>query len=246
MEGGTGLGDLQNDFEQFDSPPGKTYGRTTLLMRPSAIYAALFGNPTPRTGTVVRRLESKEFTKMSAKQRLQVLEFPHSNICIVKDLGCMSFGKIHKGEATGLLKHEVSTTVFIKSLRERASSKLKQQFEMEMTLVSGFSHPNILSLLGICTKEEPKYMIFEFLEYGSLKDFLQATDSNWFNFDEALAEEASSCASSNSPMLGIDDLANFGCQVADGMEYLSRQKAFVHKDVATRNCHVSANILLYS
>ena len=81
-------------------------------------------------------------------------------------------------------------------------------------------------------------MVFEHLEYGTLKDFLQSIDSAWFDFDEVLNDEASTCASTANPMLGIDDLTGIICQVANGMQYLAR-KAFVHKDLATRNCHVS-------
>lgn len=226
--------------ENTDTPDSKgTYNRSTLMMRSSAIHSVLLGiGVSPRTGAVVKQLGTKEFLKMSPKQRLQALEFPHDNICILKDLADTNFGKMYLGEATGLRENELSTTVFIKSLKERASSKVREQFVVEMTLVSGFSHPNILPLLGVCNKEEPRYMILEYMEYGSLKEFLHSIDLAWFDFDKALNEEASSCASSSYPMLGIEDLTTICCQVADGMEYLS-SRSFIHRDLATRNCHVS-------
>ena len=213
--------------------------RGTLMMRSSLIHGALLDvNLSPRSSTLAKRLGTEDFLKMSPKQRLQALEFPHGNICVTKDSGETNFGKTYIGEATGLLETELSTTVFIKSLREGASSKLRQQFAVEMTWASGFSHPNILPLLAVCTKDNPRYMVFEHLEYGTLKNFLQSIDSAWFDFDEVLNDEASTCASSANPMLGIDDLMGIICQVANGMQYLAR-KAFVHKDLATRNCHVS-------
>ena len=231
--------------KETDSPDidHRSTMRGTLMMRTSMIHGALLDvNLSPRTGTMVKRLGTKDFLKMSPKQRLQALEFPHGNICITKNIGETNFGKTYLGEATGLRENELSTTVFIKSLRERATSKLRQHFTVEMSWASGFSHPNILALLAVCNKDEPRYMVFEHLEYGTLKDFLQSIDSAWFDFDEALNEEASTCDSSANPVLGIDDLMGIICQVAEGMDYLAN-KAFVHKDLATRNCHVSENYI---
>lgn len=227
--------------KETDSPDidHRSTMRGTLMMKPSLIHGALLDvNLSPRSGTLVKRLGTKDFLKMSPKQRLQALEFPHGNICITKHIGETNFGKTYLGEASGLKENELSSTVFIKSLRERATSKLRQHFTVEMTWASGFDHPNILALLAVCNKDEPRYMVFEHLEYGTLKEFLQSIDSAWFDFDEALNEEASTCDSSANPVLGIDDLTNIVCQVADGMDYLTN-KAFVHKDLATRNCHVS-------
>ena len=213
----------------------------TLLLHRSMNKGALMGvEMNPRSGTLVRQIGSREFTKMSSKQRFQTLEFPHSNICILKDLCETNFGKVYLGEATGLRESELSTSIYVKSLRERAGSKLRQQFTAEMAWTSGFTHPNILVLLAISTKEEPLYMVYEFLEYGTLSDFLQSIDSAWMDFEKVLDEEdaVSTHASSEHPMLAIEDLVSMGVQVAEGMEYLAF-KGIVHKDLAARNCHVS-------
>ena len=210
----------------------------TLMMRQSVVRGALLDvNMSPRSSTIARELGTKEFLQKSPKQRLNALEFPHGNICLLKNLWETNFGKTYLGEASGIKQNELSTTVFIKSLRERASSKLRQQFSIEMTWASGFNHPNIITLLGVCNREEPRYMIFEHLEYGSLKDFLSSIDSAWLDFDEVLNDNASTCASTAYPILGLEDLTSIGCQVANGMDYLTK-KAFVLKDLAARNCQV--------
>ena len=211
----------------------------TLMLRSSMAHGALLDvNLSPRTSTLIRHIGTQDFIKMSPKQRLHSLEFPHDNICLMKNLWETNFGWTCLGEASGMFQNELSSTVFIKSLREHASSKLKQQFRIEMTWASGFSHPNIIQLLAVCTKEQPQYIIFEYLEYGSLKDFLQSIDSVWDDFDTALNEAASTCASStHNPALGLEDLVNISWQVANGMDYLTK-KAFILKDLATRNCQV--------
>ena len=89
--------------------------------------------------------------------------------------------------------------------------------------------------------EEPNYMIFEYLEYGSLKEFLQSIGSMCFDFDQFLGDAASTNVADISlyqSVFGIEDLNSMACQVADGMDYLAK-KAFVLKDLATRNCQVS-------
>lgn len=216
------------------------YNRNTLMLRPTVARDAMLGAtaPAPRTGTMLKRIGTKDFRKLTPKQRIQSLEFPHANICILKDLGQINFGGTFLGEAMGLKENEVSTTVYIKSLRERASSKLRQQYIAEMTWASGFSHPNIISLLGVCNKEMPRYMIYEYMDFGSLKDFLQSIDSAWFDLEQVLSETVSTHASSNAPIIGIDDLTSISCQLADGMDYLAK-KNFVHRDIAARNCQVS-------
>lgn len=239
-EDGSGSRKCSTSAEGQDTPE-TTRRMNTLLLRRSMNKGALIGaEMSPRSGTLVRQIGSKEFVRMSSKQRCQVLEFPHGNICILKDLGETNLGKTHMGEATGLRESELSTTVYIKSLRERARSKLRQQFLAEITWSSGFDHPNILTLLAIATRDEPSYMIYEFLEYGVLSDFLKSADSAWMDFEKVLGQEdaASTHSSAEHTMLSTEDLLGIGIQIAEGMEYLAL-KGIVHRDLAARNCHVS-------
>ena len=168
----------------------------------------------------------------------------------MRDLWETNFGPVYVGEASGLEETDALTTVFIKSLRNQASTKLRHQFRIEMTWASGFSHPNIISLLGVCVKEDPYYVLYEYLEYGSLKEFLQTVSSMWFDFDRFLGDTTDEGGSTvegddrssveegpNQSVFGVEDLTGMVCQVADGMDYLAK-KAFILKDLATRNCQV--------
>ncbi|CAI7999143.1 Inactive tyrosine-protein kinase transmembrane receptor ROR1 [Geodia barretti] len=209
-----GGGNLEYIQPGYPNPIPQDYHKNTLLMRPGNIRDAFLGldNSAP-TGTFARNLRSKEYLKMTPKQRLQALEFPHSNICITKDSRRAS-------------------------LRNDTIKHVQQQFTADDDVGLGLHHPNILSLLAVCNREEPRYMIFEHLEFGTLRHFLRSLDSAWMDFDQILNEEASTAASTASPALGVDDMIGLGMQVADGMEYLS-SKGLVHKDLAARNCHVS-------
>ena len=92
--------------------------------------------------------------------------------------------------------------------------------------------------------EEPRYMIFEYLDYGSLKEFLQSMGSISLYLDPALGGSemvniADVSAASGSGF-GAEDLAGMAQQVASGMDYLAK-KAFILKDLAARNCQVYSN-----
>ena len=198
-----GRGNLEYVQSGYPNPIPQDYHKNTLLMKPGNIRDAFLGLDTSApTGTFARNLRTKEYLKMTPKQRLRALEFPHTNICITKDLQESSFGPTYNGEATGLNESEPTTTVFIKSLRNDTVDYVPQQFRAEMTWASGYNHPNVLSLLAVCNSEEPRYMIFEHLEFGTLKNFLSSLDSAWMDFDQMLSEEASTAASTVSPALG--------------------------------------------
>ena len=173
------------------------------------------------------------------KQRVQALEIPNSAVCLTGDLKETNFGKVYKGEALGIRSEDgTSTTVLVKSLREESDASVQQLFNVEMVCASGFYHPNILTLLGVCTSDTPRYMVYEYLEFGPLDTFLQSTAAVWIDFDSIADTDAST---STQQLVGVDELLNIGLQVANAMDYLTG-KGFVHKDLAARNCHVSFNV----
>lgn len=193
------------------------------------------------------------------------LDFPRTSICLIRDIGTWTFGMVYQGEATGIKETELSTTVLVKSLQERAGRKLKERFLSEMRWVVEFNHPNVITLLGTCVKTEPLYLIYEYLEFGPLNIFLQSVSSISIDFGMLDVEDAETSSlrtnqltagaqstlgsrrgrstlkrdQSNvtTEMLSMEDLFSFAIQVAAGMDHIA-SKGFVHKDLAARNCHV--------
>ena len=55
---------------------------------------------------------------------------------------------------------------------EGASSDDKKDFLGEANLLSKFNHPNVMSLLGVVTVDEPVLVIIPFMKNGDLQSFL--------------------------------------------------------------------------
>ena len=63
--------------------------------------------------------------------------------------------------------HQVA--VAVKTLKPGSSLDEKIAFLSEADMMKRFDHRNIVKLLGVCTRNEPVYMVMEFMLYGDLK-----------------------------------------------------------------------------
>ena len=114
------------------------------------------------------------------------------------------FGEVWKG-----LKGETHVTV--KVLTPGATTTA--EFLKEAATLSQLDHRNIIRCEGVCSSDEPVYMLMEFTKYGSLLDYLQKGEGRGVHFL---------------------DLVNLGLQVSGGMAYLERQ-GYLHCDLAARS-----------
>ena len=76
-------------------------------------------------------------------------------------------GKVYRGELR--LNNTDSSTipVAIKTLKENATIKTRQDFQREVELMTDLRHPNIVCLMGVVLKDEPMCMIFEHMSQVS-------------------------------------------------------------------------------
>ena len=79
------------------------------------------------------------------------------------------------GRAYGLIdgKQGAELSVAVKTLKEGSSTETKEDFFKEVALMSLLHHENIVELLAVSTEEEPYGMIFEFMEFGDLNQYLR-------------------------------------------------------------------------
>ncbi|XP_078398900.1 inactive tyrosine-protein kinase 7-like isoform X2 [Cetorhinus maximus] len=152
------------------------------------------------------------------------LHFPRSNLKAITTLGKGEYGEVFLAKAKGIDKSEVEMVVLVKSLTTR-DEQLQLEFRREFEMFSKMNHNNVVRLLGLCREMEPHYMITEYVDLGDLKQFLRIAKGK--------EEKIKSQPLSTKQKVGICT------QVALGMECLSNHR-FVHKDLAARNCLISA------
>lgn len=162
-------------------------------------------------------------------------EYSRDKLVYICDLGEGHFGLVIRAEAKGIIPGEDNLTVAVKVLKEGASSSTKSEFFKEAALMTGFNHPNILRLLGVCIEQEPLCMIFEYMEMGDLNNFLRQ------NAPAHLHSFPCNGPKTLPERLSIKNLVDISLDVACGLAYLSTNH-YVHRDLATRNCLVNANL----
>ncbi|XP_056322391.1 muscle, skeletal receptor tyrosine-protein kinase [Danio aesculapii] len=177
--------------------------------------------------------------------KLLSLEYPRNNIEYVRDIGEGAFGRVFQARAPGLLPTEPFTMVAVKMLKEEASTDMQNDFQREAALMSEFDHPNIVRLLGVCAVGKPMCLMFEYMAYGDLNEFLRrrcATQQPSLSRD-TLTSSSLVSEPERYPPLSCQEQLSISKQVAAGMAYLSERK-FVHRDLATRNCLVAENLVV--
>uniref|UniRef100_A0A672NXD8 Tyrosine-protein kinase n=1 Tax=Sinocyclocheilus grahami TaxID=75366 RepID=A0A672NXD8_SINGR len=131
--------------------------------------------------------------------------------------------KISFGSLSELVKHysrvyNNNRQVAIKNLKTGTMSI--SAFLAEANLMKTLQHPRLVRLFAVVT-QEPIYIITEFMENGSLVDFLKTPEGS---------------------ALTINTLIDMAAQVADGMAYIE-QKNYIHRDLRAANILVSDELI---
>ncbi|EEB18066.1 discoidin domain receptor, putative [Pediculus humanus corporis] len=166
----------------------------------------------------------------SAPEDSEIPEFPRHRLRVVEKLGEGGFGMVHLCEAEGIFDvNNLTTTshkkqfVLIKSLWRGSSESTKKDFLRECNWLASLKDVNLCRIVGICSLEEPFYVIQEYTDLGDLTQFLRLENSTEEN--------------------GNDDAVSYGCliymatQIASGMKYLESLE-LTHRDLSARNCLV--------
>lgn len=153
-------------------------------------------------------------------------EIPRKNVVLNRKLGEGAFGTVCGGEM--MVEGQGWVAVAVKTLKIRHSMEEKLDFFSEVGMMKRFMHPNIVPLLGVCTRSEPVYAVMEFQLHGDLKTYLLSRR----NLVGQVVKEAEDVSSENLTKMAVD--------IASGLQYLHQLK-YVHRDLACRNCLVHAN-----
>lgn len=108
--------------------------------------------------------------------------------------------------------------VAVKIPHENISSQLKESFIDEAYMMSNLHHPNIVVFLGACLDMQNLALVLEFLERGSMHDFLKNENQK---IDMAM-------------------LHHFATDIARGMKYLHQRCSIIQRDLKPRNLLIDA------
>ncbi|KAJ3594250.1 hypothetical protein NHX12_006581 [Muraenolepis orangiensis] len=134
----------------------------------------------------------------------------HDDVILGPSIGRGNFGEVYSGR----LRFD-NTAVAVKACREDLPSEHKNKFLMEARILKQYEHPNIVRLIGVCTQQQPIYIIMELVQGGDFLSFVRTADQS----------------------LTAKLMVNMAVDVASGMEYLESKKC-IHRDLAARNCLV--------
>ncbi|CAF2524438.1 unnamed protein product [Rotaria sp. Silwood2] len=127
-------------------------------------------------------------------------------------LGQGHFGEVFRGEYR-------NTPIAVKILRSTIadrSSKDQEMFINEALLLKRYKHKRIVNFIGVAAHCEPLMIVMEFVEKGSLSDYLKNNE------------------------LRVSQLIQMCNEIAKGMAYLESNHV-IHRDLAARNCLVDKN-----
>lgn len=127
----------------------------------------------------------------------------------VKKLGGGNFGEVSYGKWKGKID------VAIKSLKPGTMSS--EAFLEEAKIMKTFRHEKLVSLYAVCSRQEPFYIVTEFMCHGSLLEYLR---------------------NGTGRSLRLHHLIDMAAQIGAGMMYLE-EKQLVHRDLAARNILVN-------
>lgn len=135
-------------------------------------------------------------------------------------LGSGFFSVVLKAKYKG--KHIVAIKEIKQTERnELSQNQIKKIVREESEILKKLKHDKIIKLYGVCTLEEPFYIVFEFMSNGSLKNYLKSKRS----------------------VLKYENIIDMATQICSGMKYLEEIN-LVHLDLAARNILVGEDNLV--
>ena len=157
----------------------------------------------------------------------QGYQYDRNKLSMQEVVGEGQFGTVYLAKELEEIMHrdgeEELTTVAVKTNKVQSAVATKEFIRELWVMMAIQGHPNIISLLGVCTTESPLYSIMEFMSEGDLENVLCKARPDRRN-----------------PIPGLTPyhLVDICKQVSGGLAYMA-SRGFIHCDIAARNCLVA-------
>ncbi|CAJ1960709.1 unnamed protein product [Sphenostylis stenocarpa] len=122
-------------------------------------------------------LEATEL-KGPKKYKYSDLKAATRNFSEKNKVGEGGFGAVYKGTMKN------GKVIAVKILISGKSSKINDDFETEVTLISNVHHRNLVRLLGCCSKDQDRILVYEFMANSSLDNFLFGKRKGFLNWKQ--------------------------------------------------------------
>lgn len=160
---------------------------------------------------------------------LKHLEYQRNRIAYQRDIGEGAFGNIFLADVPDIAGREETVSV-VKTLHDKATLEMEQDFIREATILAQFKHLNILEIFGVCFIGRPWCVLLEYMPNGDLNEFLQSCDTRQHSI-----QKRSHDSIAYMPLLSFHEQLKIARQIAAAMVYIA-EKRYIHRDLATRNC----------
>ncbi|KAG4989566.1 hypothetical protein JHK85_032549 [Glycine max] len=161
----------------FDAGCFMRYSETPFFSDNQTIDIAPFLNQ----GNILEGTQLKGPTKFKYSD----LKAATKNFSEKNKLGEGGFGAVYKGTMKN------GKVVAVKKLISGNSSKIDDDFESEVMLISNVHHRNLVQLLGCCSKGQDRILVYEYMANNSLDKFLFDIKSCNILLDEELQPKIS-------------------------------------------------------
>ncbi|CAK9314170.1 unnamed protein product [Citrullus colocynthis] len=96
-----------------------------------------------------------------------------------EQLGSGAFATVYKGTLDYVKDNNL---VAVKKLENIVSEGGEQEFKAEVSAIARTNHKNLVKLVGFCNEGEHRMLVYEFMENGSLADFLfRPSKPTWYS-----------------------------------------------------------------
>ncbi|XP_050966025.1 LIM domain kinase 2 [Labeo rohita] len=193
------------EIERSDSADNGTLKRRSLRRSNSICKSPVSSSPKdpPFLTRDIGRSESLRSPSSCSHRIFRPCDLIHGEI-----LGKGFFGQAIK------VTHKATGEVMVMKELIRCDEETQKTFLKEVKVMRSLDHPHVLKFIGVLYKDKRLNLITEFIEGGTLKDFIRDTDS--FPWEQRVS---------------------FAKSIASGMAYL-HSMSIIHRDLNSHNCLV--------
>ncbi|XP_067262969.1 LIM domain kinase 2 [Chanodichthys erythropterus] len=190
------------EIERSDTVDNRTLKRRSLRRSNSTCKSPVSSPKEPQVLTRdIGRSESLRSPSSWSHRIFRPCDLIHGEI-----LGKGFFGQAIK------VTHKATGEVMVMKELIRCDEETQKTFLKEVKVMRSLDHPHVLKFIGVLYKDKRLNLITEFIEGGTLKDFIRDTDS--FPWEQRVS---------------------FAKSIASGMAYL-HSMSIIHRDLNSHNC----------